>query len=168
MIAVSNYAGSYGDNYAGGPLCGGCLPWESPLAPRDLPPGKPQIGYLGWWGSKYDANGNIDGGISPGFLRLPDLELATIASVTDGTSNSIMVGEVLPIQTVDSNFWNENGGTGGTTIPINFNSNTVPAADPTVTGNGRQACSVAASGPRPRASRVCIRGEPISFSLTAR
>ena len=29
MIAVSNYAGSFGDNYSGGPLCGGCLPWET-------------------------------------------------------------------------------------------------------------------------------------------
>jgi prepilin-type N-terminal cleavage/methylation domain-containing protein/prepilin-type processing-associated H-X9-DG protein len=134
VIAVSNYAGSYGDNYAGGPLCGGCLPWESPWPATKLPPGQPQIGYLGWWGSKYDANGNIDGGILRGFFDYQTLNIATLASVTDGTSNSIIVGEVLPVQTIDSNFWNENGGTAGTTIPINFNSNTVPAADPTCNG----------------------------------
>ena len=29
VIPVANYSGSYGDNYSGGPLCGGCLPWET-------------------------------------------------------------------------------------------------------------------------------------------
>ena len=32
-----------------------------------------------------------------------------IASVTDGTSNSIIVGEVLPSNAADSNFWMFNG-----------------------------------------------------------
>ena len=43
VIAVSNYAGSFGDGYSGGPLCGGCLPWET-YPGTNLPPGKPRIG----------------------------------------------------------------------------------------------------------------------------
>ena len=50
-----------------------------------------------------------------------------------------MVGEVLPLQAFDSNFWNENGGTAGTTIPINWNSNSVPTTDPGCGSAGMQA-----------------------------
>jgi len=50
----------------------------------------------------------------------------TIASITDGTSNTLMVGEVLPAQTADSNFWNNNGCTFGTTVPINWQTLRTP------------------------------------------
>jgi prepilin-type N-terminal cleavage/methylation domain-containing protein/prepilin-type processing-associated H-X9-DG protein len=131
VIAVSNYAGSFGDNYSGGPLCSGCLPWET-YPGTNLPPGRPRIGWLGYWGTVYgDApNFAIGGGSLRGFFDYQTLQVVKIAGVTDGTSNTIMVGEVIPIQAADSNFWNENGGCAGTTIPINWNSNTFPAADP--------------------------------------
>ena len=140
VIAVSNYAGSFGDSYSGGPLCGGCLPWET-YPGTNLPPGRPRIGYLGYWGTVYgDApNFAIGGGSLRGFFDYQTLQVAKISSVTDGTSNSIMVGEVIPSQAADSNFWNENGGTAGTTIPINWNSNTIPAADPTCKGQWQNA-----------------------------
>jgi len=131
VIAVTNYSGSYGDNYAGGPLCGGCLPWET-YPGTNLPPGKPRIGYNGYWGTVYGDQPNFTPGQGSlrGFFDYQTLQTVKIASVTDGTSNTILVGEVLPVQTIDSNFWNENGGTAGTTIPINWDSNTVPASDP--------------------------------------
>jgi prepilin-type N-terminal cleavage/methylation domain-containing protein/prepilin-type processing-associated H-X9-DG protein len=131
VIAVTNYAGSFGDNYSGGPLCGGCLPWET-YPGTNLPPGRPRIGWNGYWGTVYGDAPNFTVGLGNlrGFFDYQTLQIATIASVTDGTSNTILVGEVLPVQTIDSNFWNENGGTAGTTIPINWNSNTVPASDP--------------------------------------
>jgi len=53
---------------------------------------------------------------------------ATIASVTDGTSNTVIVGEVMPSRAADSNFWFQNGGIHGMTVPVGWNSNTV---DPT-------------------------------------
>jgi len=129
VIPVTNYAGSFGDNYSGGPLCGGCLPWET-FPGTNLAVGTPRIGWNGYWGTVYDQNFNWGGGSLRGFFDYQTLQTVTIASVTDGTSNSIMAGEVIPIQSADSNFWNENGGIAGTTIPINFNSNTFPAADP--------------------------------------
>jgi prepilin-type N-terminal cleavage/methylation domain-containing protein/prepilin-type processing-associated H-X9-DG protein len=131
VIAVTNYAGSFGDNYSGGPLCGGCLPWET-YPGTNLPPGQPRIGWNGYWGTVYGDQPDfaVGGGSLRGFFDYQTLQYVRIASVTDGTSNSIMVGEVLPVQTIDSNFWNENGGTAGTTIPINWNSNTVSPSDP--------------------------------------
>ena len=48
--------------------------------------------------------------------------------MTDGTSNTILAGEMLPSRAADTNFWFQNGGLAGTTVPLNWNSNTV---DPT-------------------------------------
>src|SRR5439155_8910208 len=89
-------------------------------------PGPAPIGTIYGDAPNYPSGG----GSLRGFFDYQTLQVAKLSSVTDGTSNTIMVGEVLPIQTIDSNFWNENGGTAGTTIPINWNSNTVPASDP--------------------------------------
>jgi prepilin-type N-terminal cleavage/methylation domain-containing protein/prepilin-type processing-associated H-X9-DG protein len=131
IIGVTNYSGSFGDNYSGGPLCNGCLPWET-YPGTNLAPGFPRIGWNGYWGTVYGDQPNfaVGGGSLRGFFDYQTLQIVKIAGVTDGTSNTIMVGEVIPIQAADSNFWNENGCCAGTTIPINWNSNTFPAADP--------------------------------------
>ena len=42
---------------------------------------------------------------------------------TDGTSNTILVGETLPYKQAANNTWQFNGGVGGTTVPINYDSN---------------------------------------------
>ncbi len=60
-------------------------------------------------------------------LRLPGTRPPNIAKLTDGTSNTIMVGEVLPSRAADSNFWYLNGGYAGTTVPLGLNSNTYPS-----------------------------------------
>ena len=72
VVPVSNYAGSFGDNYCGGPLNGG-LPWEtSPHAPRILA-GFVRIGWHGLLGYQLRLpRFNLEGGIAPRLLRLPD------------------------------------------------------------------------------------------------
>jgi prepilin-type processing-associated H-X9-DG protein len=57
-----------------------------------------------------------------------------IVSVTDGTSNTVLTGEVLPSDRAEINFYHGNGATAGLTVPINFPSNTFPALDPACNG----------------------------------
>ena len=125
-IAVSNYAGSFGDNYCGGPLCGG-LPWET-YPGTNLAPDQAKIGYDGYWGT------TNNGGSLRGFFDYITLQTVNIASVTDGTSNTLIVGEVIPTRAADSEFWLDNGATAGTTVPLGWNSNTYPAGTGACTG----------------------------------
>jgi len=140
---VSNYAGSFGDNYCGGVLCGG-LPWET-YNPNNsdvpVPAGKPKIGWNGYWGTSFGAPDGFTQGAGQmrGFFdyRLTS-KPASIASVTDGTSNTILYGEVIPSRAADSNFYFQNGGLAGCTVPINWNTNTYPAADPACNNKWQQ------------------------------
>jgi prepilin-type N-terminal cleavage/methylation domain-containing protein/prepilin-type processing-associated H-X9-DG protein len=128
-IPVSNYAGSFGDNYCGGPALG-LLPWETPSGVTP-PIGQPRIGWDGYWGTacappNFCNNPPSLTGTMRGFFDYRGTQKTpNIASVTDGTSNSIIVGEVLPSNAADSNFWMQNGGYAGMTVPLGFNSNTV-------------------------------------------
>jgi prepilin-type N-terminal cleavage/methylation domain-containing protein/prepilin-type processing-associated H-X9-DG protein len=129
-VPIINYAMSWGDNYAGGPLNGG-LPWETPPAVVAPPPGTPRIGYHGYWGTRWGPPTffapNATGALR-GFADYSSMQTASIASVTDGTSNTILVGEVLPVRDANNAFWTSTGSASGTTIPINWNTNTVPAS----------------------------------------
>jgi len=128
-IPVSNYAGSFGDNYCGGNLLG-LLPWETPETSTP-PPGQPRIGWSGYWGTafgppNYGSNPPSLVGTMRGFFDYRGTQKTpNIASVTDGTSNTIIVGEVLPSNAADNNFWMQNGGYAGTTVPLGYNSNTI-------------------------------------------
>ena len=127
LIVVSNYAGSFGDNYCGGILAGGALPWETPY--NASPPAfQPRIGWNGYWGTNFGgASGFVAGqGSMRGYFDYRGGQKPpNVASITDGTSNTIMVGEVLPSNAADSNFWMFNGSYAGTTVPLGFNSNTI-------------------------------------------
>ncbi len=113
LVSVSNYAGSFGDNYCIGHLTPPGGPWETPIE-QDPPLGTPRIGHPGFWGT------NFDGGSLRGVFDYRTLQVKRIGDFKDGTSSSILVGEVLPYQAADSNFWYFNGGTAGCTVPINW------------------------------------------------
>ncbi len=126
MCAVSNYAGSFGDNYCIGATTPPGGPWETPCGTDPLP-GTPRIGWDGFWGTIAPAVGTRSGcqprvtrGQLRGFFDYASGQVVRIASVTDGTSNTLIVGEVLPWQDADSNFWTFNGCTAGTTVPLNW------------------------------------------------
>jgi prepilin-type processing-associated H-X9-DG protein len=131
VVPVSNYAGSFGDNYCGGPLlgAGGGLPWETKDGTQPLP-GQPRIGHYGFWGTTTGVALALTGGSLRGFFDYRTQQTVGINSVTDGTSNTIIVGEVLPSRVADSNFWHMNGSSAGTTVPLNHNSDTVPGNSP--------------------------------------
>jgi len=85
--------------------------------------GQPRIGWPGFWGTAWNDQISVRG---PGALRgifcyrIAQVPAVRIASIVDGTSNTILLGEVIPAQAADSNFWDHNGACFGTTIPINW------------------------------------------------
>jgi prepilin-type N-terminal cleavage/methylation domain-containing protein/prepilin-type processing-associated H-X9-DG protein len=116
LVPVSNYHMSFGDNYAVETLVGTTNPWETPNASSMGV--NPRIGFNGWWGSNNNA------GSMRGFSDYSTGGTASIASVTDGTSNTILYGEGLPDEDANNEMWGFTGGAAGTTIPINWKSNT--------------------------------------------
>lgn len=116
-VPVTNYNMSFGDNYAVLPLSGQ-NPWETPLP---VPAGVfIRIGYNGFWGTtgviKY---GGETGGMR-GFADYRTMNVTNMAGVTDGTSNTILVGEGLPAEDANNNIWDATGCGSGVTIPINW------------------------------------------------
>ncbi len=112
-VPITNYMMSFGDNYAIGNLTSQQNPWETPFGTTAVPP-NPQIGVAGFWGTK-DSGGSMRG-----FADYRDGQTATIASVTDGTSNTILLGESLPAEDPNNEMWGFTGGASGVTIPINW------------------------------------------------
>jgi prepilin-type processing-associated H-X9-DG protein/prepilin-type N-terminal cleavage/methylation domain-containing protein len=138
IVPIIDYAMSWGDNYAGGSL-GSNLPWETyvgtPNGGGTINPLKPRIGWNGYWGTKWGVKGSGDPtGTLRGFADYSTMQIVAIASVIDGTSNSILVGEVLPIADANNAFWTSTGSASGTTIPLGWDANSFPAADPTCNG----------------------------------
>jgi prepilin-type N-terminal cleavage/methylation domain-containing protein/prepilin-type processing-associated H-X9-DG protein len=131
MVPVSNYQGSFGDNYCGGVLCNN-LPWETPWQAITLAPGVARIGYNGYWGTSFGPPDGFTSGAGTmrGMFDYRGTQMPpTIAQVTDGTSNTVVAGEILPSRAADANFWFQNGGLAGMTVPLNWNSDTF---DPTI------------------------------------
>ncbi|WP_169977310.1 DUF1559 domain-containing protein [Tautonia rosea] len=129
VVPVSNYPGSFGDNYCIGGLTPPGGPWETPVG-TVLAPGAPRIGWAGFWGTNFNETLSARGpGRLRGFFsyRNSGIGPVNLASVRDGTSNTIIVGETLPYQVADSNFYMNNGSTFGTTVPINWKTPEAPA-----------------------------------------
>ena len=123
---VENYLGSFGDNY-----CIGCnnpgmtFPTETPYTLWPPVPGQPRIGWPGEQGTLLDINCNGGptagaAGVLRGMFDVTTGQTVKLASVTDGTSNTIAAGEGLPAQRADNNVWAFNSGANGTTVPMNY------------------------------------------------
>jgi prepilin-type N-terminal cleavage/methylation domain-containing protein/prepilin-type processing-associated H-X9-DG protein len=137
MVPVSDYGVSFGDNYCIGALnMGAFFPTETPYTVWPPVAGQPRVGWPGYQGTYADINANLPPTGTPGALRgmfdVNNGQSVKLAGVTDGTSNTIAAGEVLPAQRADNNVWEWNSGGYGTTVPISFPS----AQSCTLSGNG--------------------------------
>jgi prepilin-type N-terminal cleavage/methylation domain-containing protein/prepilin-type processing-associated H-X9-DG protein len=171
-VPISNYAGSFGDNYAIGALTPVQNPWESYPYPPTLLPGQSRIGYPGFWGTAWNdaIAAPRGGGVLRGYFcyRIAGVPKVTIASVTDGTSNTIMVGETIPAQAADSNFWDHNGACFGTTIPINWVTLRIPTDGTTPFGiadwqNRFSYASKGAKSKHPGGANFCFGDGSVRF-----
>lgn len=119
-VTATNYAMSHGDNYTMVPLnTGPENVWETqpPIAV-----GQVRRGWSGLWGTSgiFDVAGET--GVMRGFADYRTNQVTTMAGVSDGTSNTLLVGEVLPAQSANVEFWTITGATAGTTMPLNYDT----------------------------------------------
>ena len=174
-VPYSNYAGSFGDNYAIGALTPVQNPWETYPYPPTLPPGRPQIGWPGFWGTAFNSQITVQsGGNLRGYFsyRIAAVGPVRVASIIDGTSNTLMVGEVIPAQCACSNFWDNNGCTFGTTIPINWQTLRPVCSDGNTWGSADWQCrySYSAKGAKskhPGGANMCFGDGSVRFIKTS-
>ena len=159
MVPTTNYNYSFGDNYAVLPLSG-ANPWETP---GPVAAGQPRIGWSGFWGTKgviAPAPGDVE--VFRGFSDYRTMQSCGLASVTDGTSNTLIVGEALPDQDANNEIWASTGAASGVTIPINWDTSKPYA------GFGAGAPWNTLPATRVVGSRAGIRAVRTSCSWTAR
>jgi prepilin-type processing-associated H-X9-DG protein len=119
LVPTTNYNYSFGDNYAVLPLSG-ANPWETP---GPVAAGQPRIGWNGFWGTRgviAPPAGDVE--VFRGFSDYRTMQSCSLASVTDGTSNTLIVGEALPDQDANNEIWGATGAAAGVTIPINWDT----------------------------------------------
>jgi prepilin-type N-terminal cleavage/methylation domain-containing protein/prepilin-type processing-associated H-X9-DG protein len=125
MVPVTNYLASFGDNYCIGALTtSATFPTETPYTIWPAVPGQPRIGWPGYQGTYADINANLPptgtAGVLRGMFDCTTNQVVRLASITDGTSNTISAGEGLPAQRADNNVWQFGANANGTTVPINY------------------------------------------------
>lgn len=139
-VPISNYMMSFGDNYAIGPLTSTQNPWETPVSTPAVPP-NPQIGYYSYWGRNMQTpTPQSPAGQMRGFADYYDGQTASMASVTDGTSNTIFAGEALPAEDPNNEMWGFTGSASGVTIPLNWKTTRLPCTDGQTYGSADWSC----------------------------
>jgi prepilin-type N-terminal cleavage/methylation domain-containing protein/prepilin-type processing-associated H-X9-DG protein len=126
-VVSVNYHMSHGDNITVQGITPGNNPWETPCGVV----ANPQIGYAGFWGTSYDCGVTTatGGGQMRGFSDYRTGRFATIASVTDGLSNTLLVGESLPEEDANNEFYTATAASMGITVPLNWNTKRVTCTD---------------------------------------
>lgn len=130
VTPISSYDASFGDNYSMTTL-NPSSPWETPCG-AETPEGQPHIGWPGFWGTTYGCDitlGRGQGGKLRGVFDYRTGQITQLGDISDGTSNTIMVGETLAAQRGDNNFWVANGSVAGTAIPMNRLTERAPCTD---------------------------------------
>jgi prepilin-type processing-associated H-X9-DG protein len=104
-------------------------PWETPCSGPVA--GQPQIGIAGFWGTTYDCaiTGTNLGGVMRGFSDYRTGGTTTMAGVTDGTSNTLLVGESLPSEDANNEFYTATAASLGITIPLNWSTKRTVCSD---------------------------------------
>ena len=119
-----NYHLSHGDNYTIGNLSNvGSNPWETPCSGAAV--GQPQIGFPGFWGTSFDCaitDPKLGGGTMRGMSDYRTGHYTNMAGITDGTSNTLLVGESLPAEDANNEFFTATAASMGITIPLNWNT----------------------------------------------
>jgi prepilin-type processing-associated H-X9-DG protein len=126
-VVSVNYHLSHGDNITVQGITPGTNPWETPCGTN----ANPQIGYAGFWGTTYDCGVTTvnGGGQMRGFSDYRTGRFATIATVTDGLSNTLLVGETLPEEDANNEFYTATSASMGITVPLNWNTKRVTCTD---------------------------------------
>ena len=121
QVPVMNYAVSFGDNYCVGANNAPGYVTETPTSLGFPTTGIQRIGWPGEQGTYLDINNGTTGtrGALRGMFDVNDCQAVSIGSITDGTSNTISMGELIPANRADNNVWQFNGIGHGTTVPMN-------------------------------------------------
>jgi len=136
-----NYHMSHGDNYTIGQLSNtGGNPWETPCTGAAA--GQPRIGFPGFWGTTYDCmiTTATGGGQMRGFSDYRTGNFTNMAGVTDGTSNTLLVGESLPSEDANNEFFTATSASMGITIPLNLNTRRSVCTDGQLYGTNDLGC----------------------------
>jgi len=146
VVAV-NYHLSHGDNYTIGQLSNvGSNPWETPCT--GAPVGQPTIGIAGFWGTSFDCmiTKADSGGTMRGFSDYRTGNFATMAGITDGTSNTILAGETLPSEDANNEFFTATSASMGVTIPLNWSTKRSTCTDGKTFGTDDLGCRFSYGG----------------------
>ena len=140
-----NYHMSHGDNYTIGNLSNvGSNPWESACGSTT----PPQIGFPGFWGTGFDCaiTSATGGGAMRGFSDYRTGNFTNMAGVTDGTSNTLLVGESLPAEDANNEFFTATSASMGVTIPLNWSTKRSTCTDGQAFGTNDLGCRFSYAG----------------------
>jgi prepilin-type processing-associated H-X9-DG protein len=140
---------SHGDNYTIGNLSNvGSNPWETPCGGAVA--GQPVIGWAGFWGTGFDCaiTNPSGGGQMRGLSDYRTGNTTSMAGLTDGTSNTLLVGETLPAEDANNEWITATSASMGITIPLNLKTIRSVCTDGQLYGTNDTGCrfSYAAHG----------------------